>query len=352
MFSMKKGHRVPPILENQGIIPVMPGFDQEAFDRSVSGQAVIQNQKILQLYPDEMDPHVLAYWKQYGVRKELFDADINEGKGKYSVHSPLHIAAGRKLPLLYFSHPGFETPYQAETAGFSQLIEREQFIAVYPFNGGYSNEDVLHEFPRIMHALKEKEYPIDWTRVYAAGFSSGSDATESIATQWPELIAACAPCPGSNAFYNSLCRVSHEAYAKCDSYQVPLICVGGDMDFGDRYPFPDPECYDNFNLWMKDICKVKDWKDVSFAEGQSLITNGIGIERKIGVPFEKKWTEIHEERNWLYGQQFDSAHRPICQFVCGEGVPHVMTGCVASIVYEALKHWQRDRNTGQLFYSK
>jgi hypothetical protein len=368
MFSMKKGHRTPPILaahpEDKEMDParmaaqlgpkgepVFPGFDQAAFDQSISGQSAAKNRELCEKYKDEMDPAVLNYWEQYGVMKELFDAKIDDGMKKYSVHTPLHMVPGRRYPLLYFSHGGFQTPFQAETAGFSKLIEKEQFIAVYPFNGGYSNEDAVTEFKRITDALREIDYPIDWTRVYAAGFSSGSDATESIATQWPELIAAAAPCPGSNAMYNSLCRISREAYEKCIFCQVPLICVGGDSDYGDTYPFPDHECYENFNIWMQDICRVKDWKYVAMEEGRNLVAKGEGIEQKIGVPFQKKWVQSFEERNWYFGQQFDAAGRPVVEYVCGEGIPHIMTGCFASVVWEALKHWSRNPETGELIYT-
>jgi hypothetical protein len=367
MISIKKGHRTPPILTANGKEnaedpaafmqggkhkePAFPGFDQEAFDRSLSGRLAKENHELNDKYKDEMDPAVLTYWEERGVMKELFDAKINEGKGKYSVHTPLHMVPGRRYPLLYFSHGGFQTPFQAETAGFSKLIEKEQFIAVYPFNGGFSNEEAVSEFKRITDVLRAVDYPIDWTRVYAAGFSSGSDATESIATQWPELVAACAPCPGSNAMYNSLCRVTKEAYEKCSKYQVPLICVGGDMDYGDTYPFPDKECYENFNIWMKDICRVNHWQDISFEEGKIIAAKNQGIEKMIGVPFQKTWSEHFEGRNWYFGQQFDAASRPIVQFVCGEGVPHVMTGCFASLVWEALKHWSRDPRTGELIYT-
>lgn len=369
MISIKKGHRMPPILSTNADSemsdpadflkksgknkePVFPGFDQDAFEHSISGRTAEKNRELIEKYKDEMDPGVLSYWEKHGVMKELFDAKINDGKGKYSVHTPLHMIPGRRYPLLYFSHGGFQTPFQAETAGFSKLIEAEQFIAVYPFNGGYSNEDAVTEFKRITDALRAIDYPIDWTRVYAAGFSSGSDATESIATQWPELIAACAPCPGSNAMYNSLCRITKEAYEKCSQYQVPLICVGGDKDFGDTYPFPDAECYENFNIWMNEICRVDHWQNISFEQGKEIVLKNEGIEKMIGVPFQKKWVENFEERNWYFGQQMDAQGRPIVQFVCGEGVPHVMTGCFASVVWEALKHWSRNPETGELVYTQ
>ncbi|MGM9602093.1 MAG: hypothetical protein ACI3W5_11025 [Faecousia sp.] len=371
MFTMKKGHRPPPAFgagqeppkdENGNIIqvkggfqePKKAGFDKAAFDCSLSARTAAENRRLWETYTDarEMDPEVLAYWESYGVRKELFDEDVNGGKGKYSVHTPIHMEPGKKYPVLYYSHGGFGTPFQAETTGFSKLIAREQFIAIYPFNGGYSNEDASEEFPRIMKAIEEKGYPIDKTRVYACGFSSGSDATESIATLWPEMIAAAAPCPGSNAMYNSLCRITPEAYEKCKNYQVPMICVGGTMDFGDAYPFPDKECIDNFNIWARDIAKVKDYKEITFEDSQHIAEYGPDeISRAVGVEFKKTWIQHFEERDWYFGELLDAKGNPTIHFVVGEGVPHITTGCFAELVWDALKHWSRDSETGESIFT-
>ncbi|MGM9606116.1 MAG: hypothetical protein ACI3XJ_01275 [Oscillospiraceae bacterium] len=369
MFTMKKGHRPPPAfgpgelppMDGHGNIimdqekfrePLKAGFDQAAFDASLSGITARENRELCEKYQDEMAPEVLAYWEKLGVKKELFDAVENGGKGKYSVHTPLVMVENKKYPLLYFSHAGFGTPFQAETAGFSKLIETEQFIAVYPNNGGYSNEDVATEFPRILDQIRKKGYPIDWTRVYACGFSSGSDATETIGTLWPELVAAVAPCPGSNAMYNSLCRVTKEAYEKCLPLQVPMLCVGGAMDFGDAYPFPDRECIENFNIWAKYISKVKDYQELTFEQSQAIAQNAEDAAKAaVGLDFQKTWSQHFEERDWHFGEFYDAQDRPVIRFVIGEGVPHIMTGCFAALVWDYLKHWSKDPASGEPVYT-
>lgn len=227
--------------------------EHTAFMASESGAASRRMKELRDTYPDEMSADLPAYREKLGVRKELFDADWDSGAFRWSIHLPLELEEGKQYPLIYYSHGGNGTPLQAEFTGYSHLIAERKFIAVYPNNGGGSNECADTEFPRIMAALKEKGYPIDWSRIYAVGFSSGSDATETIGTLWPELVAAVAPCPGSNAMYNSLCRITEEAYEKCIPLKVPMICVGGTRDDGDAYPFPDQECFDNFNIWMEKI---------------------------------------------------------------------------------------------------
>lgn len=352
MTHLKKGHRQRITIideKRKEREPYVEGFDPIGFHFTESYLTYANNRKILNDYKDEMDPRVIEYWESFGVKKELFDQDT---LGKYSVHSPLDMDHTKHYPVLYYSHGGNGTPYEAETVGFSKLIHKEQFIAVYPFNGGYSNEEAPTEFKRIMDELKKKNYPIDWSRVYVSGYSSGSDASESIATLWPEMVAAVAPCPGSNAMYNSLCRVTPDAYNKCLNIQVPLLCVGGNMDFGDPFPFPDKECYENFNIWAKDIAKVSNYIPLSFEDSRLLINTTTNLTKKnVGLDFKHTWTEEIEDREWYFGEFYDNQYRPVIQFIIGDGIPHITTGAHASLVYAWLKQWSRDLETNELLFT-
>jgi len=355
MLNLQKGHRKRIVIKDENgkeREPHMEGFNPDLFAQSLSYKSYIANRQLLLDYEDEMDPGVLAYWEAYGVRKELFDQDINESKGKYSVHTPLNMDMNKIYPILYYSHGGFGTPFQAETIGFSKLIHSEQFIAVYPFNGGFSNDEAPSEFKRIMDELIKKNYPIDWTRVYVSGYSSGSDASESIATQWPEMIAAVAPCPGSNAMYNSLCRITPLAYEKCKDNQVPLLCVGGTMDFGDPFPFPDKECYENFNIWAKEIALVHNYQPISFEESRILIKSTDDLTKKaVGLNFNHTWIEHFEERDWFFGEFYDVNNRPVITFIIGDGIPHITSGIHATLVYNWLKQWSRNPKTKELHFT-
>lgn len=352
MTNLKKGHRQRiTIIDEKGKErePYVEGFDPIGFHFTESYLTYANNRKILNDYKDEMDPRVIEYWESFGVKKELFDQDT---LGKYSVHTPLDMDHTKHYPVLYYSHGGNGTPYEAETVGFSKLIYKEQFIAVYPFNGGYSNEEAPTEFKRIMDELKKKNYPIDWSRVYVSGYSSGSDASESIATLWPEMIAAVAPCPGSNAMYNSLCRITPESYNKCLNIQVPLLCVGGNMDFGDPFPFPDKECYENFNIWAKDIAKVSNYVPLSFEDSRLLINTTTNLTKKnVGLDFKHTWTEEIEDREWYFGEFYDNQYRPVIQFIIGDGIPHIPSGVHASLVYAWLKQWSRNLETNELQFT-
>ena len=353
IISIKKGHRPPP---NGGIPhalePVIPGWSKEAFDLSASGQAAERRRNITRRYEDdEWNPEYISRFMEMGVKKEVFDADHDEGKFRYNVHTPMDIKEGERLPLLYVSHGGMGTPFQAENWGFSELIAKERFIAVYANNGGYSNENTDTEFPRILEAMIEK-YPIDQSRVYAFGFSSGSDATETVATLWPEKIAACVPAPGSNAMYNSLCRLTEEAYEKCLPLRMPVLFLGGTADYGDRWPFPDEECFENFNIWGQKICKVPGFTPINLAKSKMIIeTTDDPVEKAAGMRFPATYSFEKEERIWYVGQCPDENGHPILKVILAVGLPHVITDAHAPLAWEFLRHWSRNPRTGELTYT-
>jgi hypothetical protein len=354
MLNQKKEHRSRMVVrdvDGNEREPYKDGFNPNTFGLSESNLSYLENRKLFSMYVNEMDQGVLSYWESYGVRKELFDQDWCNGKYKYSVHSPMDMDFNKRYPLLYCSHGGNGTPFEAETIGFSKLIKSEQFIAVYPFNGGYSNEEAVKEFERIIGELIKKNYPIDLAKVYVYGYSSGSDASESIATMWPELVAAVAPCPGSNAMYNSLCRKTSLSYEKCLRYQVPMVCVGGTMDFGDCYPFPDEECYENFNIWAGKIARVHDYKNMSLSQAKTLIGSTTDASKKVvGLNFDHTWIETWEGRSWYFGDFYDVNQQPVIRFILGDGIPHITSGIHATLVYDWLRKWSRDPVHKNLLY--
>lgn len=362
MFNMKKGHRPPPTPVNGTVErtdgpkpgepgwhePYVEGFDGPAWEKSLShaSSEALRNE-LFYKYKYEMAPEVLAFWEGKGVRKQMFDADVDGGLHRYSLHTPLSLEEGRRYPLIYYCHGGMQDPYQAECCGLSLLIAEERFFVVYANNGGHSNETAAEDFKSITDKLKEQALPVDWSRVYAAGFSSGSDAAESIATLWPEMVAAVSPCPGSNAMYNSLCRVTEEAYEKCRGTRVPALFIGGTADFGDKYPFPDAECIENFNIWARDIAKVKDYAPIDFLTSRRLAAECEGAKGAVGLDFQKTDVRHFEERDWYIGEFLGDEGAAVIRFVVGEGVPHVVTGCHAALQWEFFRRWSKDPDTGE-----
>lgn len=115
-----------------------------------------------------------------------------------------------KVPLLFYFHGGSCVPlYGAEQSCWHDIADRENFIVVYPKaskNKAWNSfcdpgvpSDVEFVLALIEH-MKEV-HPIDDSRIYISGFSSGSMMTQALASLHPERFAAAAPCNAHHAPY-------------------------------------------------------------------------------------------------------------------------------------------------------
>jgi poly(3-hydroxybutyrate) depolymerase len=331
----------------------LPGFDQESFDASEAGRNIKGMQEIYNRYPDnEMHPEVVKYWQNHGVRKELYDADIDDGAGKYSVFTPLDLEAGKKYALVYDSHGGMSPINRYETSGFPMLAGSEKLIVVCPWNRGPSNDEVHKEFPRIINEILKKGYPVDEERIYATGYSAGSDATGVLVCTWPEMIAAVSPNPGGNLFAKGRWYMDASSYEKNRPLQMPLICVGGTMDGGDRYPFSGETHFDNFNIWMETIVKVSEYEKMNLAKSRELVEHSSNPAKKaFGIDFQNTFVTHIEGIDWFGGEYYSEGKYPIARFIIGNGLPHAQTKYHARIIWDFLKRFRRDRKTGGSIYT-
>jgi hypothetical protein len=337
--------------KNPGAAFALEGFDREAFEKTEVYKRAQKNREINKLYPDDpMNPELLKYWENKGCKKELFDTERNEGLYQYSVFTPIDMDMSKRYAMLFISHGGGGNNYGAEGQGFNNLVSSEKVICVYANNGGKSNDEVEPEFKRIYEALIEKGYPIDRERVYAVGFSAGADASGVLGSAWPELIAGIAPMPGGNVFEKGGHWENPENYAKNLDKKMPMICVAGTMDGGDVYPLTTDKAYKNFNIWMSVISKINNFENQSLEHRDWLIENGNPTQKVFGFDFQKTWEEDIEGLHYYCGEYYDENNIPYARFMSAEGIPHMMPNSSVGIVWEYLKHFRRDIDTGESIY--
>jgi hypothetical protein len=331
----------------------LPGFSQEAFDASEAGRNIARMQEIYKTHPDdEMHSDVIGYWRDHGVKKELYDADIDGGEGKYSVFTPLDMDPQKRYALVYDSHGGKSPINRHETGGFPMLAGSDKIIVVCPWNCGPSNDEVQTEFPRIINEVLKKGYPVDESRIYAAGYSAGSDATGVLACAWPEMIAAVSPNPGGNLFAKGRWYTDESYYEKNLNLRMPLICVGGTMDGGDRYPFSEEESYTNFNIWMEIIVKVPGYEKMTLAKSKELVEHSTDPAKKtFGFDFHSTFVTHMEGIDWFGGDYYGEGRYPVARFITGNGLPHAQTKYQSPVIWDFLKHFSRDRKTGDSKYT-
>ena len=115
-----------------------------------------------------------------------------------------------KAPLVFYFHGiGCVPLYGAEQSGWHDIADRENFIVVYPkpsLNKAWniwdeSSQPSDQAFVLALLEHMKQTYAIDESRVYISGFSMGGMMTNALASAYPELFAAAAPCNGFHSGY-------------------------------------------------------------------------------------------------------------------------------------------------------
>ena len=163
---------------------------------------------------------VTIVWAQT-VRRNRLPANLLENNirvgeldRRFYVYVPKSLPVKKKVPLVFVFHGGGGTPFGVHRRmGFSQLAEREKFIAVYPegigrnFNDGRKtdktrahreNIDDIAFVSKILDNL-QKDYKIDKKRIFSTGISNGGIFSHYVGGKLSERFAAIAPVVGGLA---------------------------------------------------------------------------------------------------------------------------------------------------------
>lgn len=100
------------------------------------------------------------------------------------------------VPLVMTFHGGGENAEYFSALSTWPVTAKENGLINVSFDqhNNYTNAEVVEVL-----TMLEEEYPcIDTTRIYASGFSMGSGKTQSLAYEYPELLAGIAPIDGMN----------------------------------------------------------------------------------------------------------------------------------------------------------
>lgn len=170
----------------------------------------------------------------------------------YSVYLPIDFQPGNSSPLLLALH-GYTQNGQSmmSFSGFNQVADTAGFVVVYPdgienawnvgFSGGSTADDV--GFLLALIDTLHQRYNIDYTRVYATGFSNGGFMSYRLACETPDRIAAVAPVSGTMTVGSA---------ASCaPGLSVPVLHIHGTSDFVVSYNggFGNLSVDQVINLW-------------------------------------------------------------------------------------------------------
>jgi len=167
-----------------------------------------------------------------GAHTYLRQTDVITGgfQRSYRVHVPAGYDGRTRLPLVVVIHGAFDTAEGMETyTGFSQLADRETFIAMYPngigvlgflqhWNAGHccgkAADDGIDDVGFIAAAIEDvgRYLAVDRQRIYMVGFSNGGMMTYRFAAERGAMLAAAAPMAAS---------IAGRSHAAGDVWRIP-----------------------------------------------------------------------------------------------------------------------------------
>lgn len=310
-------------------------FDGDAFVNSEYGKlSSVWLRSNYAGYEGDMDEDLLAYWAGLGVTKAQYGGDTEDTADNYYVYTPADMDADKAYPLFIVSHGGGSNCFAVEGMGFINMIPEEQFILA-------TAEDTSVENLYRMYQEVVAAYPVDVTRVYAAGTSMGGMASVNLAVAYPELIAAIAPNDIAPAISGE-----QEQLDKLSELGMPMQFNTGLADKYDPYPIATDRL-EGYNTLLE-VCGFGDYT-VTAEESAALVNGSLNIiEHYTGLKFPN--TEIvNYENNRMYRNTFtDENGVAMLSINVVENKPHMFVGYDAINAWDFVKQFSRNTETGEL----
>lgn len=371
-----------------------PNVDLEALKSSDFFPALEKMMEPVLDVPDERSPAVMAYWAKRGMVKEYHgedepvDWDAYAAKTGYRWHAEAHntpqnatklwtsyvpVSAfdeknkDRKYPLLFVLHGANNNIFLVEGWGFVAEAAKREWIVIVP---ALEVDDFILD---ILEQAK-KLYPVDESRVYAAGFSYGGWCANRLGNRYPELFAAVAPCGTAmdNAYHagdtedrEPLPPFDGVPRALALNIYMPIINCYGECD-GNRFPFYNyhgrafglsrmatpQDLVDGVNSWARvnhapeielaDVMALKDRTDITDAE------------REVGLPLAPGCSNTFTSD----GVRFHTADLKSedgivrTRILAEMNIPHWPTPEMIRQIFAFFAHFSRDTQTAQSIYTE
>lgn len=344
------------------------GCDIEALIHSEMGrQMVLQFEDYIR-YGDEMDPAYVQKWHTQGLDKQVMGRD--DFYHRWALFTPVSARekSSRRYPLLFVLHGSSMPINWEECSGFLPIAAREELIVCIPQD--HSLQNLLR-----LYDILTRDYPVDPGRVYCTGYSQGSAQTNALLFARPELLAAAAPC-GCLAGPFSMGMEPEERVQHAAQVRVPILTVCGQQEglylvpyykdapqcgmYGvrrtnprgreaarNRLPVQAPNAaykVESLNLRLRSCnCPEVTLDEVlACAESEDLVC------RRIGMPFSKTEVRRIYGCDHYIGTVTDRYGDDTLQIVSVDNFPHWPAPSMAELVWEFLRHYSRDPETGAL----
>lgn len=273
----------------------------------------------------------------------------------------------RKYPLVFVLHGANNGMFLMEGWGFVQAAAEREWIVIVP--SLQVDDFILDVLEQAKHL-----YPVDESRIYAAGFSYGGWCSNRLGNQHPEIFAAVAPCgaamdsgftPGDPHDREPIPPFDGIPRALEKRICMPIINCYGDCD-GNRFPFYDfhgrafglsgmetpQDLVDGINVWarvnhapelkLEDVMALKDRTDATPAEKET----GIPLAPGCGHTFQADGVRYHT----CDIKSEDGVAR--VRILAEMNIPHWPTPEMIRQIFAFFDRFSRDPVTGESVYRR
>ena len=166
-----------------------------------------------------------------------------------------------RVPLVIGFHGGGDSSmYLTYVAGWWELAYRYGFLFVSVEN----HLDVpAAEAVQLLEELKRR-YPVDGSRVYAAGFSMGSGKSWDLYQEYPQLFAGLMPASALFPVWRTFYGEEVDPARLNRSVPVPVFYSGGEASHLPELPFQAATCLERVQYVAKVNRLKKDFASLSF----------------------------------------------------------------------------------------
>lgn len=333
-------------------------FDFDAFVNSPLGESVVNNAKNFILYSDEYGAQEYEYWEELGIRKEMHD--FGDKDHKWATFTPLEAYeeehGDKKYPVLFVFHGSNNPIYVTETYGYAQLAAQEGFICVIPWaaNGGAKDEEegttLDADMDSIMETLR-KEYPIDESRIYAAGYSMGGRSTVRETIKHPNLFAAITVGGhnlGGIRQGNTAYTFSEEEWGALN--ETPVLQLDGDNEMRVKLPYgydvTGEDAIKGLNHWFE-VNKLD--RRATLEECQEIVdTTEDTAQKKLGLDADEIYTQYYDGTEYYTADFYNEDGINMIKVINVDGMIHWMTQSMAQVAWDFMSQYGRDTETGEL----
>ena len=340
-----------------GLFQAMGDKRTDAEAIAVSEDARLIEKRMFVMSMPEGSEEGRAYWRAQGLNKEVH----GEGLDKWASYIPVaaETEPERRFPLVFCLH-GAHNPIQlTETYGIIQMAALEQLIVIAPENENWENIEKLYNFAK-------ENYPVDLSRVYSMGYSFGGFMSSRNVLAHPEIFAGAGM--GGMLFASKVkghdldgqwyteYELTEEMLQKAESLEVPGVLFMGENEMLCLLPFwrePESDIKDGV-IPLESASKqisYNNWRRAAGcgpAEFLGPEDEGDATERSIGARFDRTEVREYYGRKYFIGDSLNKNGECLLRTIAVEKMVHWATYPFADLLWEHLKGFARDMETGKL----